>query len=61
MATKSGSGRVLLDVAALADGSVPRPRAPIVSPDEDLLAYSVDTAGDKVFTLRFRDLRTART
>ena len=30
----------------------------IVSPDENLLAYSVDTSGDEVFTLRFRDLRT---
>jgi oligopeptidase B len=30
----------------------------IVSPDEDLLAYSVDTEGDEVFELRFRDLRT---
>jgi oligopeptidase B len=30
----------------------------LVSPDEDLLAFSVDTAGDEVFELRFRDLRT---
>ena len=30
----------------------------LVSPDEDLLAYSVDTEGDEVFELRFRDLRT---
>jgi oligopeptidase B len=30
----------------------------IVSPDEDLLAYSVDLDGDEVFELRFRDLRT---
>ncbi len=30
----------------------------LVSPDEDLLAYSVDTDGDEVFGLRFRDLRT---
>jgi oligopeptidase B len=30
----------------------------LVSPDENLLAYSVDTAGDEVFELRFRDLRT---
>jgi oligopeptidase B len=29
-----------------------------VSPDEDLLAYSVDTAGDEVFELCIRDLRT---
>jgi oligopeptidase B len=30
----------------------------LVSPDEDLLAYSVDTDGDEVFELRFRDLRS---
>jgi len=30
----------------------------IVSPDEHLLAYSLDTSGNEVFTLRFRDLRT---
>ncbi len=30
----------------------------IVSPDEHLLAYAVDTAGDERFVLRFRDLRT---
>ena len=30
----------------------------IVSPDETLLAYAVDTTGDEVYTLRFRDLRT---
>ncbi len=32
----------------------------LVSPDEDVLAYSVDTAGDEVFVLRFRDLRTGQ-
>jgi oligopeptidase B len=30
----------------------------LVSPDEDLLAYSADTTGDEVFELRFRDLST---
>ena len=30
----------------------------LVSPDERLLAYSVDTVGDEVYALRFRDLRT---
>ena len=30
----------------------------VVSPDEDVLAYAVDTTGDERFTLRFRDLRT---
>jgi oligopeptidase B len=32
----------------------------IVSPDESLLAYSVDTEGDERFVLRFRDLRTGQ-
>ncbi len=32
----------------------------LVSPDENLLAYSVDTDGDEVFELRFRDLRTGQ-
>ena len=30
----------------------------LVSPDENLLAWSVDTDGDEVYVLRFRDLRT---
>lgn len=29
-----------------------------ISPDEDLLAYSVDLSGEEVFELRFRDLRS---
>ena len=32
----------------------------LVSPDENLLAYSVDTDGDEVFELRFRDLPQRR-
>jgi oligopeptidase B len=32
----------------------------LVSPDEDLLAYSVDTTGDEVYRLRLRDLTTGR-
>jgi oligopeptidase B len=31
-----------------------------VSPDEDLLAYSVDLTGEEVYELRFRDLRSGR-
>ncbi|MEP6665986.1 MAG: prolyl oligopeptidase family serine peptidase [Nocardioidaceae bacterium] len=30
----------------------------LISPDESLLAYSVDTTGDEVYTLRFRDLES---
>ncbi len=32
----------------------------VVSPDENLLAYAVDTTGDEVFRLRFRDLRSGQ-
>lgn len=49
----------LLDVETLGDGSgYLELGLTIVSPDEDLLAYSVDTVGDEVYRLRFRDLRT---
>ena len=50
---------LVLDIGALADDSgYLEVGLTIVSPDEDLLAYSVDTTGDEVYTLRFRDLRT---
>ncbi|CAN5366972.1 S9 family peptidase [soil metagenome] len=53
------SREVLLDVTTLADDSGYLDLGvTLVSPDEDLLAYSVDTTGDEVFSLRFRDLRT---
>ena len=52
---------VVLDVGSLADDSGYLDLGlTLVSPDEDLLAYSFDTTGDEVFTLRFRDLRTGR-
>jgi oligopeptidase B len=48
---------VLLDPATLAGGSVyVELGVTLVSPDERLLAYSVDTVGDEVYVLRFRDL-----
>ena len=54
-----GSGELLLDVGGLADDSGYLDLGvSLVSPDEDLLAYSVDRTGDEVFELRFRDLRT---
>ena len=50
---------VVLDVNALDDDSGYLDLGlSIVCPDETLLAYSVDTTGDEVYTLRFRDLRT---
>lgn len=53
------SAEVLLDVGSLADESGYLDLGlTIVSPDEDLLAYSLDTTGEEVFALRFRDLRT---
>ena len=50
---------VFLDVNALAEGAdYLELGVTIVSPDEDLLAWSVDRTGDEVYELRFRDLRT---
>lgn len=53
-----GSGdQLLLDPAALlGDSSYVEIGVSMVSPDERLLAYSVDTVGDEVYRLRFRDL-----
>jgi oligopeptidase B len=54
-----GPGTVILDGAELAgpDGYV-EIAVREVSPDGHLLAYSIDTRGDEVYTLRFRDLTT---
>ena len=53
------SGQMLLDPAELADGSsYVELGLSMVSPDERLLAYSVDQTGDEVYELRFRDLET---
>jgi oligopeptidase B len=52
-------GQVLLDPNRLAAGSSYLELGlTLVSPDERLLAYSVDTTGDEVYALRFRDLET---
>ena len=49
----------MLDIGSLADSSGYLDLGTtVVSPDEHLLAYSVDTTGDEVFELRFRDLRS---
>lgn len=49
----------ILDVGALASGAdYLELGVTLVSPDEDVLAYSVDRTGDEVYELRFRDLRT---
>ncbi|HSV38722.1 MAG TPA: prolyl oligopeptidase family serine peptidase [Nocardioidaceae bacterium] len=50
---------VLLDVNELAeDSDYAELGLEMVSPDERLLAYSVDLTGDEVYELRFRDLFT---
>ena len=52
---------VVLDIGSLAGSSGYLDLGvTLVSPDETLVAYSVDTTGDEVFTLRFRDLATGR-
>ncbi len=51
--------QVLLDENTEADGhEFFALGAATVSPDANVLAYSVDTVGDERYTLRFRDLRT---
>jgi oligopeptidase B len=55
----SGVEQLLLDENTLLDGSTyVSVGVRLVSPDGRYLAYSVDTAGDEVFELRFRDLAT---
>jgi oligopeptidase B len=57
--TESESSQPFFDIASLDAGTgYLDVGLTLVSPDEDLLAYSVDTDGDEVFELRFRDLRT---
>ncbi|MEZ5095260.1 MAG: hypothetical protein R2731_03565 [Nocardioides sp.] len=52
---------VLLDQNDLTDGSgYLDVGVLLVSPDERFLAYAVDTAGDEVFRLRFRDLDSGK-
>jgi oligopeptidase B len=52
-------GQVLLDPNRLAAGSSYFELGlTLLSPDERLLAYSVDMTGDEVYALRFRDLDT---
>ena len=54
-------GTVVLDGAEFADpGGYVAFGQRDVSPDGHLLAYSVDTTGDEVYSLRFRDLVTLR-
>ena len=57
--TESESSHRFFDIASLDAGTgYLDVGLTLVSPDEDLLAFSVDTTGDEVFELRFRDLRT---
>ncbi len=60
-ATLPGGEELLLDCNALAVGSAFFALGTLlVSPGGDLLAYSVDTAGDERFDARFLDLRTGQ-
>ncbi len=53
------SPETVLDFGTLADDSGYLDLGlTIISPDENWLAYSVDTTGNEVFRMRFRDLRT---
>jgi len=53
------TSQILLDANLLADESgYLELGVTLVSPDERLLAYSVDRTGDEVYGLRFRDLET---
>lgn len=55
----AGETQVLLDLNELAaDASYLALGVREVSPDDRLLAYSVDTVGDEVYELRIRDLET---
>jgi oligopeptidase B len=59
--TESESSSLFFDIAAQDRGTGYLDLGlTIVSPDEDLLAYSVDTSGDEVFELCFRDLTTGQ-
>ena len=54
---QTGAGELLLDANLLTDDSgYLELGLTMVSPDERLLAYSVDRTGDEVYELRFRDL-----
>jgi oligopeptidase B len=55
----TGTSQVLLDANLLADDSgYLELGLTLVSPDERVLAYSVDRTGDEVYHLRFRDLES---
>jgi oligopeptidase B len=56
-ASRSAGDALLLDPASLrGDSAYVELGVCEVSPDERVLAYSVDTVGDEVYALRFRDL-----
>jgi oligopeptidase B len=59
MHTPTGTDTLLLDPASLrGDSTYVELGVCEVSPNERLLAYSVDTVGDEVYSLHFRDLET---
>ncbi len=50
---------MLLDPNALADGGFIALGAFTISPDHNLLAYSLDTSGDEIYQLFVKDLLPA--
>jgi oligopeptidase B len=60
-AAEGEGGRVILDQNALAEGQqYLKVGDAVVSPDQRLLAYTIDTDGSEQFRLRIRDLESGR-
>ncbi|SDZ91605.1 S9 family peptidase [Microbulbifer marinus] len=56
-----GAEEVLLDVNALAEGNdYYHVGQPVVSPNDRLLAYSEDSVGRRIYSIRFKDLKTGK-
>ena len=55
-----GSERLLLDQASLTDTGFIRVGDLVISPDGNLIAYTVDTAGTERYELRIRDVESAQ-
>ena len=56
LAVDEGAEQLLLDPNQLADGGFLSLGAFSISPDQSLLAYSLDTSGDEIYRLFVKDL-----
>ncbi|WP_413943291.1 S9 family peptidase [Bdellovibrio sp. HCB-162] len=57
-----GAEEILINVPELAKGhSFYQSTGPVVSPNQQLMAFSVDTVGRRFFTIYFKDLKTGKT